>query len=707
MYPVRSLSLLPEEDEENPYEQEVIRELAASSSSSSCSSSSSSSSCSALDPASSQEQEQEEEEPWIHFSVLTPLKDIQIEARDWLLFREKTAYDQVLHGGFFCDPPGMGKTLSLIAAVQKNPGPTYNIMANAPCITLVVCPPQVIKVWADQLAQHTDLPRDAIIVYHGPGRQNIPFTDKTLFVITSYYILRNEFDSDMNEFALDHEPDEFQDEPGFKDGSIFNHNFYRIILDESHLAKNHKGKLGIAISYLRSCIKWVVTATPRINCLDDEFAYYRFLRLFRDWKSWRTLVPNSKSNFSEKKLERLAHCKEVMQQIQSEICLVRDKSLLNLPPKTEEYLTLHFSPEEQTFYDSLQIYALSRVERLEQAIQDKQFEECARAMGRNVLGLIYRLKLATTNCMFVLDCMPRLKGIRTLGEATEVLDFFNKSVNRKEECAVCLDQDADHISVCGHKLCKSCWDKTLAKQKQCPFCRHPVTSVKSVAAASASVAAAEQAKKEAEARGGNVKIEGPKEIVNFGLQEKSTKLNKLLELLAHHIGEKKENVVIVSQSILTLNYVQKHVDEAYPASAVRIDGSCSLEARNASIDAFQKDPNTKIMYYSLTCNPEGITLTRGTVLIHIDQWWNKTGKVSQVNDRIHRISQMKPTKIYYLCMDRTIETNIFKLQVRKENIINYRFEGQEKQPHLLNHDFDEEDDDGDNPLSDTEDEIFA
>jgi SNF2 family DNA or RNA helicase len=386
------------------------------------------------------------------------------------------------------------------------------------------------------------------------------------------------------------------------------------------------------------------------------------------------------SHFSAKKLERLAHCKQVMQQIASEICLIRDKSLLNLPPKTEEYVKLIFSQNEQTFYDSLQIYALSRVERLEQAIQDKQFEECARDMGSNVLKLIHRLKLATTNCMFVLDCMPRLKGVRTLGEATGVLEYFNKSINRKEECAVCLDQDANHISVCGHKLCKSCWDKTLAKQKMCPFCRHPVSSVKSVESVK-SVSEEEKDRKK------------QKDVLNFGLIQKSTKLLKLIDLLENHIGTNNENVVIVSQSILTLDYIQEHVDAIYPGKSVRIVGSCSLEDRNQSIESFQKDENIKIMYYSLTCNPEGITLTRGTVLIHMDQWWNKTGKVSQVNDRIHRISQTKPTKIYYLCVERTIETNIFKLHTRKENIINYQFEGQETRPHILNHDFENEGED--------------
>src|SRR5579871_2458241 len=192
------------------------------------------------------EAESLEEEPWVHFNVLTPLKDIQIMGKNWLLHREHTAYDHVLHGGFFCDHPGMGKTLTLIKAVQENPGPVYSLDLKNPCTTLVICPPQVMNVWVNQLAQHTDLPRESILLYHGNSRKNWRLTDKTLFVISSYYILRNEFDDEMNVYACDHEPDEFVDEPGFHDDSIFNHNFYRIILDETHLAKNHKSKMSIA-----------------------------------------------------------------------------------------------------------------------------------------------------------------------------------------------------------------------------------------------------------------------------------------------------------------------------------------------------------------------------------------------------------------------------------------------------------------------------
>src|ERR1700722_14338709 len=35
----------------------------------------------------------------------------------------------------------------------------------------------------------------------------------------------------------------------------------------------------------------------------------------------------------------------------------------------------------------------------------------------------------------------------------EILRFYNERIHCKEECAVCLDREADHIAPCGHKLC--------------------------------------------------------------------------------------------------------------------------------------------------------------------------------------------------------------------------------------------------------------
>jgi SWI/SNF-related matrix-associated actin-dependent regulator of chromatin subfamily A3 len=603
------------------------------------------------------------------FTLKTKLKHIQEEARAWCLQREATLYENKVRGGFLSDEPGMGKTLSMISVIQQNPGPAFDWDSGDAALTLIVCPPGVISVWVSEFLKHTTLTRDRILVYHGKDRHKLSPTARTLVVITSYGILQRECIMD--------EPASCPEDllGAFVEDSILPNNWYRIILDETHLAKNHKSKTSIAFTYLIGHNRWVVTATPLINNLDDDFSYFRFLGLFTKWASWRKVVPSTKSHITDDKLQHLAETKETLTRIKQSLMLRRSKELLCLPPKTEHYLALDWaSAAEKNFYNSLVAYALSRLATIQHNINCKIFEAHARMLGSCALLLILRLRQATSNCHLVLDTMPRLSGVNNIEDATKVIEFYNNNINRKEECPICLDCSADHISsICGHKLCKGCWDRVLEKNSSCPYCRKAldVADINPV-------------------DGNAVPMSEEKLIsknTDYGLQEKSTKLLRLESLVESHIDQTK--IVIVSQSVKMLDYVGAHFSEKWGAMSLRIDGSCSLAQRAATINSFQTNPNKRIIYLSLTCNPEGITLTEGTILIHLDQWWNKTGKTTQTNDRIHRIGQTKPTSIYYLYIDKTIESNVFKLQRRKERHINYDFESDEARvkPDLLDHKF--------------------
>lgn len=288
------------------------------------------------------------------YDIVTQLKETQVSARDWIIERETVPYGSLL-GGFFCDPPGMGKTLSMIAAMQKRPG-------HALCPTLIIVPPQVITVWFDEFINRTTVTRDKIFIYYGPNRRKLDLPEEVLFVISTYAILRNECTRDHPR-SSDGKDD---DEPSFCDGSIFNHEFFRIILDEAHIAKNHKTKVSMSMTWLDAPIKWIITATPKINSLDDEYGSFRFLGVFESWEDWRSVVPSTAKGVSETKLPKLRLMKHVIESIKKQIMLRRPKSLLSLPPKTELYTPLQLSDPERRFYDSLQIYALSRIDALEQ-----------------------------------------------------------------------------------------------------------------------------------------------------------------------------------------------------------------------------------------------------------------------------------------------------------------------------------------------------
>lgn len=45
--------------------------------------------------------------------------------------------------------------------------------------------------------------------------------------------------------------------------------------------------------------------------------------------------------------------------------------------------------------------------------------------------------------------------------------------NPEVECCVCMCDNCDVISTCGHYFHKKCMDKWLVQTRNCPFCRHP------------------------------------------------------------------------------------------------------------------------------------------------------------------------------------------------------------------------------------------
>jgi len=645
------------------------------------------------------------------YEVLTHLKESQILAKAWLQKRERERFGESdLLGGMFCDPPGMGKTLTMIAAMQENPGNPF-----AP--TLIIVPPQVISVWVEEFTKRTNIDKSRILIYYGPKRCKHSLNENTLFVISTYAIIRNECIQDYANPGIAYDPDN----PCFTEKSIFNYEFYRVILDEAHVAKNYKSKASIALTWLSTHIKWVITATSKINSLDDEYGTFRFLGIFNSWEEWRSIVPSTSSGISAAKMLKLKDMQQYMEALKADIMLCRPKSMLNLPPKTELYIPLEFSKAEKDFYNNLQIYALSRIDALEQTAEAAEFREYSGVFRSSVLKMINRLKMATNNCFFVIQTTERLKHVKTLEKATEILQFYNKKANRSEECIMCQDDCANYISSCNHKFCHKCWLLSFKRQERksknetldsdsdsddnedsedsddsdsdsdsdsedkeksiinecstkgygkCPRCKKSVESLEKISTPMHNKLIRTLTKSE------------EVYVTDNANGYSSPKIAYMKNIIAESINKTK--IIVVSQSIVMLDYANKILNELYPGQILRIDGTRSVDARTNDIKTFQdSQSNKKILLFSLTCNPEGITLTKATILIHLDHWWNKNGKVEQINNRIHRISQDFPTTIYYLFMDKTIENKIFQLQDHKYQLVNYDFDNLVDRPRLI------------------------
>ena len=88
-----------------------------------------------------------------------------------------------------------------------------------------------------------------------------------------------------------------------------------------------------------------------------------------------------------------------------------------------------------------------------------------------------------------------------------------------------------------------------------------------------------------------------------------------------------------------------------------------ISQKNTNVKAFQ-DNGAKIIIGTIGAMGTGLTLTAGTVVIFLDEPWNKALK-NQAEDRCHRIGQNNNITIYTLLTKNTIDERIHELVERK------------------------------------------
>jgi SNF2 family DNA or RNA helicase len=107
--------------------------------------------------------------------------------------------------------------------------------------------------------------------------------------------------------------------------------------------------------------------------------------------------------------------------------------------------------------------------------------------------------------------------------------------------------------------------------------------------------------------------------------------------------------------------------QRYSKIARKIDGSVKSEKRQENISKFQKSKDVKLMVIS-SAGGVGITLTAAYNIVVIEFPWTP-GKLDQVIDRIHRITQKFAVIVYYMMSINTIEERIGKLLDEKRKTI--------------------------------------
>ena len=171
-----------------------------------------------------------------------------------------------------------------------------------------------------------------------------------------------------------------------------------------------------------------------------------------------------------------------------------------------------------------------------------------------------------------------------------------------------------------------------------------------------------------------VRIEGLKQLAAVGKMKQA--IQWVEDFLDNANGTGKLVVFATHKSAIN------ELMSKFKAVAVKVDGSVSLEKRNAAVEAFQNDPKVKLFIGNIQAAGTGLTLTAASSVAFIELPWTP-GELAQAEDRCHRIGQKNAVNIYYLLADNTIENDIAALLDTKRIVLDAVLDGKATEPTQL------------------------
>lgn len=140
---------------------------------------------------------------------------------------------------------------------------------------------------------------------------------------------------------------------------------------------------------------------------------------------------------------------------------------------------------------------------------------------------------------------------------------------------------------------------------------------------------------------------------------------ELFKELLSEARESGQKVVVYSQYLGMLDIIEMYLKEIGVGFA-SLRGS--TRDRREQVELFANDPLCEVFVASLKAAGLGIDLTKASVVIHFDRWWN-AARENQATDRVHRFGQSRGVQVFKLVTKNSFEERIDQIIERKKTLM--------------------------------------
>ena len=264
----------------------------------------------------------------------------------------------------------------------------------------------------------------------------------------------------------------------------------RIIVDEIHEIKGRD----LRILKCFSCsVMWGLTATPTLNNTKDELNEMNFML-----EDLNVSHPNIYKTFVEKFVRGTVDLKKKIPANNLNLVELTQQEISRYSPKdTDEQMILNFSSlnDRFTFCSHEQELENLIIEPEEHRIQETSMSLLSEQKGILVTCMVLTAIWCVENIRNekIKKCQVQYKAIELLAEQRSLINSitqlvtlvdetkrrkvymeenFDKLINHKDICPICMENTCSIITRCGHLFCENCICKHLATCHTCPNCRH-------------------------------------------------------------------------------------------------------------------------------------------------------------------------------------------------------------------------------------------